>query len=206
MPAATTKRRRWLVPAIVGGVILTTWIGFKVSYPYGPLHCCTKLMGQTLVSYAATHDGWFPRGQNSPEASLSLICSNDVAMVPTVRGKTVPVKMARAALLKNGVLSPESCGWNYVEGLSTNDSGQIAIAWDKSWGIGHDGRRIRGFGRELVYADGSDGVILYENWPKFAMGQREKLAMIITSRSTSAPPIRWSDEETLGTNRFPVRK
>jgi len=203
---APRKRQWWFVPAIIGTVILSTVIWFKMSYPYGPLHCCTKILGQLLTEFAAQHDGWFPAGQNSPEASLSLLCSNSVTLVPTVRGKTVAEPVARAALLQDGVLSPESCGWNYVEGLSTNDSSQLAIAWDKSWGVGHDGRRIRGFGREVVYTDGSDGVILFENWPKFAMEQRDKLTKLIAARETNGPPIRWSDEESLGTNWFPRPK
>jgi hypothetical protein len=72
--------------------------------------------------------------------------------------------------------------------------------------VGHDGRRIRGFGREVVFSDGFDGVIMLQDWPRFAMEQREKIAALIKSRGTNAPPIRWSDEETLGTNRFPVPK
>jgi hypothetical protein len=38
------------------------------------------------------------------------------------------------------------------------------------------------------------------------MEQREMLAKLIVSRPTNSPPIRWSDEESLGTNWFPAPK
>jgi hypothetical protein len=116
----------------------------------------------------------------------------------------VPLVTAEKAWQQLGQLDPTSCGWHYVEGLSaTNDPG-IAIAWDKSWGLGHNGQRIRKFGREVIFLDGSTKPKLLPEWPEFAAEQRKKLADVIATRPEGSPPIRWSDEETLGTNWFPV--
>jgi hypothetical protein len=93
-----------------------------------------------------------------------------------------------------------------VEGLAATNDPTIAIIWDKSWGLGHNGQRIRKFGREVIYVNGSTAAKLTQDWPKFAMEQRAKLAKLIAERGTNGPPIRWSDEESLGTNWFPRPK
>jgi hypothetical protein len=93
-----------------------------------------------------------------------------------------------------------------VEGLAATNDPAIAIAWDKSWGLGHNGQRIRKFGREVIFADGSTLPKLIKDWPQFATEQLEKIAGAIAERGTNGPLIRWSDEETLGTNWFPKPK
>jgi len=114
----------------------------------------------------------------------------------------VSLATAEAAWQRQGQLDTDSCGWHYVEGLSATNDPTLAIAWDKSWGLGHNGQRIRKFGREVIYVNGSTVAKLVQDWPKFAVEQQEKLAKAIAARTNGGPPIRWSDEETLGTNRF----
>jgi hypothetical protein len=121
-----------------------------------------------------------------------------------LRGKNTPLAITRAAWERHGELDARSCGWHYVEGLSATNDASVAVAWDKSWGLGHQGQRIRKFGREVIYADGRLVSKLVTDWPAFATDQREKLARLMASRSTNDPAIRWSDEETLGTNVFPA--
>ena len=41
-------------------------------YPYGRTHCCDKALHMALLQYAESHDGWFPRGEETPEASLNV--------------------------------------------------------------------------------------------------------------------------------------
>ena len=93
-----------------------------------------------------------------------------------------------------------------MEGLRSDDDREIAIAWDKVFGLGHNGQRIRGLAHEVILVDRSTKGISVKEWPKFAMEQREKLAKVIASRTNGAPPVRWSDEDTLGTNWFPLPK
>jgi len=187
-------------------VAIGTVVWFRMSYPYGPSHCCAAELGTNLVRYAGDHEGWFPRGAISPEASFGLLHTNYEPNLQRLRGKIVPLATAETAWQQKGQLDAESCGWHYVEGLSATNDATIAIGWDKSWGLGHNGQRIRKFGREVIYLNSSTEAKLINDWPKFAMEQREKLAKIIAARGTNGPPIRWSDEETLGTNWFPRPK
>ena len=187
-------------------VLLCTAIWFKTTYPFGVSHCCWKTLQSALRAYADAHDGWFPHGGTSPEASFSMLCSNEPALLSSVHGKTISEETAQKEWAANGRLDSETCGWHYVEGLNTNDAGDIAVLWDKSWGLGHNGQRIRGFGREVVFVNGSGRSLLLKDWPQFARDQKEKISKVISARTKGAPPIRWSDEETLGTNRFPSRE
>src|SRR6266536_3164451 len=71
----------FLIVSVVGGKV---WYSYK--FPYGWSHCCSAGMGLSLFQYASEHDGWLPHGKETPEASLSILCSNDATMVEWVRG------------------------------------------------------------------------------------------------------------------------
>ena len=146
----------------------------KWKYPYGMSHCCIAGMGLDLRCYAMDHDGRFPAGGDSPEASLSLLYSNYTGAY-WLRGKTVPLEVAQAALAKNGKLGPDSCGWHYVEGLTEADDPQLAILWDKV-GLGHNGQHMKGGGHEVAFVDGSHQFISGTRWPEFLETQKQLLA------------------------------
>ena len=140
------------------------YLGYiKWHYPYGPSHCCIGGLCTALRCYALDHNGKFPAGGGTPEASLSLLFGNYVDAY-TLRGKTVPPNVTQAALRETGKLGPDSCGWHYVEGLTDSDDAQIAILWDKV-GLGHNGERIKGGGHEVCYLDGSHRFIRASKWP-----------------------------------------
>lgn len=205
-PQPWSRQKKLKVALIVAACVIGgTAIWFRMSYPYGPSHCNAPELRTNLIRFATAHTGWFPQGARSPEGSFSLLHTNYEPNLQRLRGKIVPLATAEAAWQRQGQLDAESCGWHYVEGLSTNDP-SIAIAWDKSWGLGYNGQRIRKFGREVIYADGSTVAKLIKDWPQFAADQQEKIAKVIAERGTNGPPIRWSDEETLGTNWFPQPK
>jgi len=150
--------------AIVIGVLAMAYLGYiKWHYPYGPSHCCIGGLCTALRCYELDHNGKFPAGGGTPEASLSLLFSNYVDAY-TLRGKTVPSNVTQAALRETGRLGPDSCGWHYVEGLTDSDDAQIAILWDKV-GLGHNGERIKGGGHEVCYLDGSHRFIRASKWP-----------------------------------------
>jgi hypothetical protein len=46
---------------------------YRAKYPYGMSHCCILIMGGALKEYANDHNGQFPAGKATPEASLSLL-------------------------------------------------------------------------------------------------------------------------------------
>ena len=206
-PPTTQPRRKlkWVV-LVIAGILISTWVWLRISYPHGISHCCPDVLVASLGSHATNHGGWFPHGEQSPEASLAIVCRTDTNLLDVVRGKNIPLKLAQQVWSSTGALGPETCGWNYVEGLRSDDGKEVAMAWDKVFGLGHNGQRIRGLAHEVIMADGSLKGVAMKEWPKFAMEQREKLAALIALRGTNAPPIRWSDEDSLGTNWFPVPK
>ena len=117
--------QRWkaLVAVAVTVVVLFAAARFaldyyrRYQYPYGWSHCCDKGIAIALLGYAIEHDGWYPRGDESPEASLSLLYRQEPGILNDLRGKTVPESAVRARLERGELLTPETCGWHYVEGL-----------------------------------------------------------------------------------------
>lgn len=162
------------------GILAVAYVGYmKWRFPYGWSHCCIAGLGTALRIYALDHNGHFPTGGDTPEASLGLLYSNYVDAY-TLRGKTVPLRVTEAALRQNGKLGPDSCGWHYVEGLPESDSPQIAIVWDKV-GLGHNGERIKVGGHEILYLDGSHRVISALKWPEFLEEQKQLHAQRVST-------------------------
>jgi hypothetical protein len=153
---------------LVPGILAATgywWCRF--NYPYGRTHCCLKLLGLALDSYAESHDGHFPTGGNCPEASLSLISREDLGIGPEVLcGKTISAEKARRVLDRGALLGPDTCDWHYVEGLTLADDPRIALLWDKV-GLGHFGERLSGGGHSIWRLVGGEEVISEADWPEF---------------------------------------
>jgi hypothetical protein len=62
-------RKRLVVVAAVTVVLAATGFAYhRHHYPYGWSHCCDKQLMFALCRYADRHDGWFPKGEESPEA------------------------------------------------------------------------------------------------------------------------------------------
>src|SRR5262245_38621942 len=78
---------------------------YRYRYPYGYSHCCDVALACALEQYAEEHGGWFPRGEATPEASLSLLYREDPAVAYSLRGKTVPESVVRARLESGELLT-----------------------------------------------------------------------------------------------------
>ena len=160
----------------------------RYMYPYGWSHCCIKSF-LALSDYAHDHNGVLPRGENSPEASLSLLHKEGYGIgAELLRGKTVPLEVTQAALRKNGVAGPASCGWHYVEGLTLADNPQIAVVWDKV-GLGHNGERLSDGGHEVLFLSGETRIISSSAWPAFLRNQRTLLAARIEREIKGIPAL-----------------
>jgi hypothetical protein len=156
-------------------IFLAGWGYYRYTFPYGQSHCCILQFHWALQFYAENHNGRFPSGQATPEASLSLLAKDDYGVgAYLLRGKTVPLEVVTKALAKNGVLGPESCGWHYVEGLTLADDPDVAILWDKV-GLGHNGERVKNGAHEVLLLDGSRQFISGSRWPGFLQKQTELL-------------------------------
>lgn len=183
--------RAILPPAVVLGVIFgslafLSWLNGP-QYPYGWSHCCIKCMGLALCNYADAHGRFFPAGEATPEASLSLLYREGFIDAETLRGKTVPEDVVRAILEKGELLGPDTTGWHYVEGLTLNDDPRIAILWDKV-GLSHNGARLRGGGHEVLFVNGSSDYIRGKDWDTF-LKEQEGLLAARTERAKKALPV-----------------
>ena len=175
------RRWRWTLPllilaSIVAALIAGGWAWYRYKFPYGQVHCCAKVLGFELRMYAEEHDGFFPRGRPTAEASLGLLYDGTNSWwFEILRGKSVPRAVTQEALEKKGALGPESCGWHYVEGLTLADDPSIAIVWDKV-GLDHFGMRHKGGGHEVIFLGCSVQFVSGAEWPAFLENQKQLLA------------------------------
>jgi hypothetical protein len=144
-------------------------------YPHGWSHCCDKQLMFALLAYADRHGGWFPKGETSPEAALSLLHRDDPesANANLLRGKTVPETAVRARLEGGQLLTPDTCGWHYIEGQRKDDDPRLALFWDKA-GLGHNGERLSGGGHYVCFVAGSIEYISGDKWEEF-LAEQERL-------------------------------
>jgi hypothetical protein len=172
--------RRWvkrgaIVASVIAVVAALVSAYYHHRYPYGWSHCCDKVLEFALFQYADEHDGWFPKGEATPEASLSLLYRQDPALAYSLRGKTVPESVVRVRLEAGELLTPVSCGWHYVEGLRNDDNPRLALFWDKV-GLGHFGERLGRGGHFVCFLSGPGSIeyIAGERWNEF-LAEQERL-------------------------------
>jgi len=179
---ALGRRKRILLLSLTALAVVAVlpYAWYRYHFPYGRSHCCDKILSNELRTYADSHDGWFPRGEASPEASLSLLYRQDPGNAETLRGKTVPSEVVHDILERGELLSPDTCGWHYVEGLRKDDDPQLALYWDKA-GLGHNGERLWGGGHRVCFIQGFQ-YIPEDKWPQFLEEQERLRAELKRSR------------------------
>ena len=168
------KKRAAIAIAVVAVLAAAGFAYHRHHYPYGWSHCCDKQLMFALLDYADRHGGWFPKGEESPEASLSLLHRDapEAVNANLLRGKTVPEAAVRARLEAGQLLTPETCGWHYVEGLRKDDDPRLALFWDKA-GLGHNGERLSG-GHYVCFVSGSIEYVPGDQWESF-LAEQERL-------------------------------
>jgi hypothetical protein len=168
-------RRLGVICLVVVALACVGYGYYRYRYPYGRSHCCDKVLYGELARYAEEHDGWFPRGEASPEASLSLLYRQDPATAYNLRGKTVPESVVSERLHHGELLTPDTCGWYYVEGLRVDDDPRLGLFWDKA-GLDHFGGRLSDGGHWVICVNGNDRYVPESAWPEFLEEQRKLLA------------------------------
>ncbi len=169
------KRHRVATALIIGSVAigLCGAISYRWNFPHGNTHhACISNLGKALQAYAETNGGYFPAGGRCPEASLSLLHYSTDPGAENLGGKAVPPGVAQIVLGADGFLSPDSCDWHYVEGLTRSDDIRIALLWDKL-GLGHQGNRLSRGGHEVLFINGDARDIEGSDWPQFLREQEE---------------------------------
>jgi hypothetical protein len=116
----------------------------------------------------------YPAGEATPEASLSLLYPNHGVDAEILRGKTVPREEVKAILESGGRLGPDTCGWHYVEGLTSSDDPALALCWDKV-GLGHNGERLADGGRMVLFVSFRHEYIPGAKWEAFVEEQKKLL-------------------------------
>lgn len=190
--AATRTIIRWLRRTLIGlagivAVISGLWafnrfVWFPYQYPYGWSHSCDAILHSTLTNHAMVHDGEFPSGEDSPEASLSTLARKPWRLdAEILRGKTVPKEVVEEILERDELLGPETCGWHYVEGLREDDDPRIAIFWDKT-GLGHNGQRLPNGDRIVSRIKETQETIPGPEWKSFLQEQKMLLEKLPEDR------------------------
>lgn len=185
------RARRWIILIAIGSGAVGLFVKravshYKEDYPFGVSHCCMDAMGLALRLYAQEHGGAYPAGESSPEASLSLLCKSNYIDVGTIRGMTVPESIVRGIFQGGGLLGPQNCGWQYVEGLTEADNPEIALLYCKM-ALGHNGQRTKDGGRQVLFVgDGRIKWVPGEKWSAFLLEQKE-LLRLRTGQRTGNP-------------------
>lgn len=149
---------------------------YRYYYPFGADHRCDILLCFALHDYARAHGGKFPSGEATPEASLSLIHSLDAPgeNAYLLRRRDVSEEVVREMLSRGELLGPDTCGWNYVEGLSILSNSKLALFWDKE-GLSEMGMRLPEGGHLVTFLHGEEYVPA-SRWDAFLEEQRTLLA------------------------------
>ena len=164
--------RRVIAIVMLLGVAGSYFAYYRHLYPYGQSHCCDKQLYSVLAMYAHAHDGDFPSGEATPEASLSLIQGTDGHdCAYLLCGKSGSAAVVKNILDDGKLLGPDTCGWNYVEGLRSNDDSRLALFWDKE-GLAHNGMRLDAGGHIVMFVDGFTEYIPAAEWDQFLAEQR----------------------------------
>src|SRR6516225_5517918 len=99
------KSRLLITPAIILIAVLAGLYGlYRYYYPYGMKHPCILIVSQGLESYAESHNGEYPSGKATPEASLSLLYRSEQVNAYLLSGKTASETRAERILNSGGLL------------------------------------------------------------------------------------------------------
>jgi hypothetical protein len=173
-----------VVALVTGSVFIFAIVYYKYEFPYGAYHRCDKQLWSALREYAEAHGGKFPTGEATPEASLSLLGRQYAYLLPR-RG--VPTEVVEQMLDRGQLLNPETCGWNYVEGLRLDSDPKLALFWDKE-GLSEVGMRLPEGGHFVSLVGWPYNYIPASEWDGFLQEQRRLLAEEKTKMQNNEPP------------------
>ena len=183
MKPMTARVRRILLACVVlvpvlGGVALC-----RRHFPHGPLRAgkITTFMSD-MRCYAMAHDGWFPKGEDAPLASLQKLCP-DWKHADALAGLSGNERRTCATIREGGTLTPEVSSWVYWPGFRLDDNPRIAVIWEREAGLFLTG--TRGDGHAVGFADGGYKQIPQHAWDAFLREQEILRTEALTRRDGS---------------------
>jgi hypothetical protein len=171
--------------AIAGRIVAGGWLSYHWMFPYGWSHSCDKCLMFALRNYAEDHDSAYPAGEATPEASLSLLYPKYGVDAEILRGKIVPTEVVQTLLARGDRLSPDTCGWHYIEGLRQDDDSRLALFWDKV-GLGHNGQRLPDGGHVVFCVNLTSRYVKESEWKAFVEEQKTLLENLKQARANRA--------------------
>jgi hypothetical protein len=181
------KKRRGTILVCVALLLVGALVYHRVRFPYGYSHCCITGMMLALEHYAQEHGGKYPASEATPEASLSLLYKSNYVDAYMLRGMTVPEKTVRRILGTGSLLGPDSCGWQYVPGLTRADDSELALLWCKT-ALGHNGQRTKDGGRQVVFVGRGTQWISGAQWHAF-LEEQKRLLSVRTPAAVHGVPV-----------------
>ena len=92
---------------------------YRQTYPFGRSHCCDKQLMTVLFNDADRHDGQFPAGGTTPEASLSKVhLENDAGCAYLLCGQTGSESATQAVLDRGDLFGHENVRLELRRGLT----------------------------------------------------------------------------------------
>src|SRR5262249_28602575 len=161
-----------VVIAVMGTIILAAAGVYRYEYPYGMYHRCDKGLWFALREYAEQHGGKLPSGEATPEASLGRLGPTYGYLL---RRRDVPIETVLGMLDRGQLLDPQTCGWNYVEGLRMDSNPKLALFWDKE-GLDEMGGRTSAGGHFVSLIRYPYNYIPASEWDNFLKEQETLLA------------------------------
>jgi hypothetical protein len=169
-------KKGWLTVTVLTAAIISPFfmaVGwYRYNYPFGMDHRCDKCLWFELMGYAERHGGAFPSGQKTPEASLSQIGGKNAYLL---HRRDVPCDDVQGMLDRGQLLGPETCGWNYVEGLRLDSNPELALFWDKE-GLSEMGARLSDGGHFVSFVGHPYEYVPASRWHNFLKEQQKLLA------------------------------
>jgi hypothetical protein len=176
----TKRPKKWVFWGSLSLIPIGVVLGFIWMSVFNVFHAhehCIKGAGLALRTYALDHHGNFPSDTNGFGNALLLLVKGDYSSIGEITGPGDGGAVFRDALKTGAPIPEEKCSRVYIQGLSDQNSPQIAILFDKKSCRGGDhfrspwGPRLR----EVSLLDGSMQVIPEKNWPLFSSNQVELL-------------------------------
>jgi len=173
-----------VVIAVLGILVGSAYGCYRHYYPFGLSHRCDKGLWFALREYADAHGGRFPSGEATPEASLSLLGPGSANLLCR---RDVPLKVVQGMLDRGELLTPETCGWNYVEGLRLDSDSRLALFWDKE-GLDEMGGRPDQGGHFVSLVGWPYNYIPASEWGSFLRDQQQLLTEEKAKAQNNEPP------------------